>query len=806
MSKLAHLKKKAAELEQKRLFEKALSVYEEILQEQGSGEETDVALLNRVGDLYLRQGAVEPALRLYEQAVDLYADRGFLNNAIALCNKILRQDPRRAEIHLRLGRVSARNGFRADARRHFLEYASQLDRVGAMDQALGTLRAIADEGPEFEDVRLMLADLHVARGNVNGAVEQLRLAHDRMELEGRHADAQGALSRILELDPEFQADDLVVLTDGVELDHAAPGHGGATTARSTPAGRHAAASGLVLFEPTDYATPSVRDDVAHVTDDVTGAPDVAAELAAEVDLTADPGPRTAAERLAASLDDQTESVVMPDGLIRGAELDPPLAGGHRARSLTPLDLEPMLDIEEIGDARRPTPPPLSLEGILPTAGVAPSPDDLSAGLIFPDDTVAPSGLEMVDASGEAIFVEPAPGTENPDGDPRVEPDATEPFLIQPDGETFERLELEHVELEHVELEQGGFGASDEEAGQVGLGGSEVEWIEPDRVELHYLDSDPGEAVHPGTVHPIPDQRGAGVIGSDAADTADVTLSGEGFVILDPEPDGGTGPERAATSREDAEGASDGPGEEHGTGPAAPSSLHLDAIEVGSMGLDSREPDSLQAGSLELESLHVGSLELALPETRPSAIGSSGSGTDGADDSYVNLGDWLREDDEPRSTRMVTEERAPSGDEQADFAEMLRKFKQGVADNVDENDHASYYDLGIAYREMGLLDEAIASLQKALRGTRERVRAFEALGQCFLDRGQASVASSVLQRALHEPATDDERLVGVLYLLGRAAEAQNQRTEALGYYQRVFAVDIEFGDVAERIGMADQVSP
>ena len=171
---------------------------------------------------------------------------------------------------------------------------------------------------------------------------------------------------------------------------------------------------------------------------------------------------------------------------------------------------------------------------------------------------------------------------------------------------------------------------------------------------------------------------------------------------------------------------------------------------------------------------------------------------------MNLGDLLRADDGPRSTRMVVEEKAPTGDEQADFAEMLRKFKQGVAENVDDEDFESHYDLGVAYKEMGLLDEAVASLQRALRGTAHRARTYEALGQCFIEREQYPVASAVLQRALREPDADDEQLVGVLYLLGRAAEAMNQREAALSYYQRVFAIDIEFADVAKRMDAPQQV--
>jgi tetratricopeptide (TPR) repeat protein len=173
--------------------------------------------------------------------------------------------------------------------------------------------------------------------------------------------------------------------------------------------------------------------------------------------------------------------------------------------------------------------------------------------------------------------------------------------------------------------------------------------------------------------------------------------------------------------------------------------------------------------------------------------------------FVNLGEWIRDDDRPKSTRMVVQEQAPTGNEQADFADMLRAFKQGVAQNVEEEDHQAHYDLGVAYKEMGLIDEAISEFQKALRGPHDRVRAYESLGQCFLEKSQFQVAATLLSRALVEPGHNDEQLVGVLYLLGYCHEALQQWPEALMYYQRVFAVDIEFRDVSERISALERVA-
>jgi tetratricopeptide (TPR) repeat protein len=171
----------------------------------------------------------------------------------------------------------------------------------------------------------------------------------------------------------------------------------------------------------------------------------------------------------------------------------------------------------------------------------------------------------------------------------------------------------------------------------------------------------------------------------------------------------------------------------------------------------------------------------------------------ADDNFVDLADWLRDESGPRSTRMVAEEDENRQEgEQADFTDMLEKFKAGVAANVDEEDFDSHYDLGVAYREMGLIDEAIAEFQKALRGATQRLRAYEALGQCFIDRNDYDAAITVLGRALREPGMEDEDLIGVLYLLGFASEGGRKPRDAAAYYQRVFAIDIDFRDVGKRL--------
>jgi TolA-binding protein len=202
---------------------------------------------------------------------------------------------------------------------------------------------------------------------------------------------------------------------------------------------------------------------------------------------------------------------------------------------------------------------------------------------------------------------------------------------------------------------------------------------------------------------------------------------------------------------------------------------------------------------------ISGIEAPRASAPPKSVETNGASAPAASKDFVNLGDWLRDEQAPRDTRMVVQEQEPSGDEQADFADMLRKFKQGVAENMDPEDYQSHYDLAIAFKEMGLLDEAIAEFQKALAGPANRLPTFEALGQCFLEKDQYRMAASILGRALSERDATEDKLVGVLYLLGRANEAMGKTEDALNFYQRVFVLDIQFRDIADRISDVEKAA-
>ncbi len=200
--------------------------------------------------------------------------------------------------------------------------------------------------------------------------------------------------------------------------------------------------------------------------------------------------------------------------------------------------------------------------------------------------------------------------------------------------------------------------------------------------------------------------------------------------------------------------------------------------------------------LQLDPRHQGALEGKARLERRGAASEEAPAPEGGS-GFVDLGALVLDDEEAHTTRWVVQDER-SGDEDADFAQMLSKFKAKVAQHITRDDARSSYDLGTAYREMGLMEEAIGMFQQALRAHPGHLASLEMLGQCFLDREEPQVAIRVLERALEGGTPVEDDLLGIYYFLGVAHERAGNRDEAREFYEKVFSLDINFKDVTERL--------
>jgi tetratricopeptide (TPR) repeat protein len=728
---LEKLKDTARKFEQKEDWRRAIEVYLKAIQQIESGQETspDLSLYNRVGDLYLKTNDTAAAVRSYERAVDLYADQGFFNNAIALCGKILRVNPGRTQTYLKLAQLHARKNVVIEAKRNLIEFLERMNALGQLDQAFTSVKEFADQFSGSQEIRLMLVELLRAASREEEAREQLeKLAG---EIEGRGAERPGPQTP-QERQPSQTAEEAQ------------------RPRRSQP--------GLVFLDTGFDLAPA--------------APPTAAEVAPPAGLlTSEP----ISPEEAAALEQRVEAV---PGLEQAAELDLEVTGVE-----PDLDLERVegTDLEFIGEP---------VEGMDESQALAEGEEalleDIQGDLIIspPGEVIEPmeTGIEaeidlveheldQVAATGDAaatplgdlplLPVEPAgaPGVVELESLILEDPDNPELHLQLAD-----RLLASGEEtrgLEELELALDGF-ERQAEWGRAAASAERLVALAPDTIRHHQKRVE--LAFRSGDRTPLIDAYlalGDALARMGATDKA-LAVFGR---VHEHDPENAHAIAALARLQKGPSTAAPPP-----RAPAAPAGPPRPSAESASAAAPpSPAPKSPRPRDAE----------------GPNA--------------FVDLGSMIFEESSPRDTRMRIDRADPKDeDEQKEFQEILEQFKRGIEANLDSEDYQAHYDLGVAFKEMGLLDEAIAEFQKALRSPEGRLRTSEALGICFYDKGQYGISETVLRRAVETVETGDEAKIGLLYWLGRAAEAQGKETEAIASYERALAVDIRFMDLSDRV--------
>ncbi|GAB1341123.1 tetratricopeptide repeat protein [Gemmatimonas sp.] len=920
MSNAAKHRKKAAEFEQLKQIDRAIASYVKAIEEsESAGEDVDVALYNKVGDLALRQGRVPDAITYYERAVEHYATSGLFNNAIALCNKILRNAPGRANVYFTLGRISARKGLRGDATRNFLEYATRMQQEGRIEEGIRALAEVLDLMPELNDVRTMVEDLATRSG----------IALPRRKTPLRSDRVPTPVSSVAVRDQKSQ--DLIFL----DIDYGEP-------SRRTPVSTTRLTTPSIPFLPpvlTPHSVPAIEGLDTMVAEEMPAEVAPLLELAPTAEETpvvvsgADASLEALADMGAAS----NAPAVPPVSamLIEGLEANGDFGDGA---GTVPLDGFTPDEVLSATDAVDPDVHPTDVTWVVP-----PEVESEATPL---EELVSEDFLDATNDPGvvRAIY------TATPPYVPSVVPDAEiDTHVIEIESHSIE-MDVPSIEIEPLDVE-----AVPELDAAIEAGRALTELADMDAVQEVLPPTrppfrlDPHDFILPGELPPLLLDDAvvdAGLAGTDLSEggaapdhmgaAVDALVTGVREPVRPPTAEAApaepvaadsdvdeedTGRSTAGTEQADAnldegravaeaDGAREATDEDDATPSSRPvgvtPSLPIAAVAEAAANVASSRRDSLRAAVARLpknwllrrrlaealfeagerdaalheletaqhglvhdgefaaacdiadELVHVSPDRVAYHQKRVElAVRASDQqrlrfayldladalvrlGEEGRaravyarvleidphddraraalgaaapppppparpDDKFVDLADWLRDDDKPVDTRMRMREPAISGDEQADFDALLRHFKEGVSRSLGEDDFESHYDLGVAYKEMGLLDDAIAEFQKALRSRAHRLPAYEALGQCFVEQGRYQVAATVLSRALHEPGLDDDQRVGVLYLLAYSCEALQRRDEARSYFQRVYATDINFRDVAARLVALEQAS-
>ena len=148
---------------------------------------------------------------------------------------------------------------------------------------------------------------------------------------------------------------------------------------------------------------------------------------------------------------------------------------------------------------------------------------------------------------------------------------------------------------------------------------------------------------------------------------------------------------------------------------------------------------------------------------------------------------------------------PADVPQGPLSEIFDQFRSEVGEpGAEDEDLETHYNLGIAYREMGLIEEAISEFQKVAKGSSEgqafryAMQCCTLLGLAFMEKGQPAIAATWYERALAMPGLDQESILALRYDLGVAQELAGDMAAARKSFSQVYGMNIDYRDVAERL--------
>ncbi len=139
----------------------------------------------------------------------------------------------------------------------------------------------------------------------------------------------------------------------------------------------------------------------------------------------------------------------------------------------------------------------------------------------------------------------------------------------------------------------------------------------------------------------------------------------------------------------------------------------------------------------------------------------------------------------------------AGTEGEGFEEVFAAFKQGVEGALEDGDFEARYDLGIAYKEMGLHEDAIGEFQAAMGAEARKLPCLHMMGLCAFELGRIIDAVAHLEQALGLPGVQEEQQIGLRFDLGRAYAGVGDVPRAREAFEAVKNLDPEFPAFAIR---------
>lgn len=171
----------------------------------------------------------------------------------------------------------------------------------------------------------------------------------------------------------------------------------------------------------------------------------------------------------------------------------------------------------------------------------------------------------------------------------------------------------------------------------------------------------------------------------------------------------------------------------------------------------------------------------------------------ADTAPEDIGEFLDIADDLRS-ELADEMDAGTGpgsdDSPISFEEIFSQFKKGIEETLGDEEYETHYNLGIAYKDMGLYDDAIREFEAGTRDPALAQDSYSLMAMCYAEKKDFESAVTAIEKAL--AVSPEGNRTGLYYQLGEVRERQKFWSEAVIAYEQVQQRDPSFEGIAEAV--------
>ena len=824
-------------------LDQALKEYLRVLEDNPK----DISTLNKVGDLYVRMNRPAESIPYFTRIADFYSKDGFFLKAIAIFKKINKIDPAQLEVYDKLADLYHKQGLVQDARSQYQVLADHYQKNNRLKEAIAVYKKMASIDPSDLRIQVRLADIYRSAHDKEQAVMQYGLIGSMLLKRGAHDEAAQVFQKALELSPhdvETQRNlvrsllaqkntdaamavlkaaprtpESLALFAEAQLEMGQRAEAIRTAEQALALDADAEAPRLFLFRlrmqetsldkavaavaplvdaaiarrdfarASEYLEPVVATDPGHGpalerllavyaaegnrpglgrTYVALGA---AADRRGDVAMAAehyraaaqsDPGNVAAATWLAGHAAHATPSVPQPTPAPA-----PSTSAAAEASAPEPEYQELVIDLEDSASIHAPQPKVPGIDLEVETA--APAPPPVAARVPVPSPAPAAS---MAMSAGEAAGA--------------AEDQQLETLIVE--AEVFAKYGLTDKAIERL------FSLARRRPDLFKARERLVELlVETQNPALTRELESLAQAY--GAAGRTADAERIRALGSSAPRAARPTEAGPPGEVVFEEFEIGSPAEPPAES------------------PRAPA-VH-DVIDLGDVADVSGPPPAFQALSTpepqapqdsefvsyeQLGNLLEDEMQRAADTPPASAeepvVDEANLFAD--EQKFFNLAEELEKElaEEAIAAEESAEVSAPQGE--VSLEDIFREFKKGVEQQLSAEDYETHYNLGIAYKEMGLVDEAIGEFQLASKDAGRAIECCSMLGHCFLEKGMPQLAIKWFRKGLEAPHIQEAATAGMLYDLASVYQDTGDTELAYKTFQEVYGLNANYRDVVRRV--------